>query len=134
VWVCYVIALVPVLLGALLWLRTRRITFAEWMIGSLFGLLVAVGFHVYAIATLALDVKIVSGPVSRLTFYPAYSGGEAEPGWGDHWTVTLDLGGDREDLEIPDEEAARIREQLGGGGGPASEPSTPSATRPASVL
>ena len=69
-WVCYAIALIPVLLGAFLWLRTRRITFGEWMKGSAIGLVVAVGFHVYAVFSQTLDVEIVSGPVAWATHWP----------------------------------------------------------------
>jgi HEAT repeat protein len=112
-WVCYVIALIPLVLGAALWLRTRRITFVEWMVGSLVGLLVAVGFHIYAIASLGMDIRIVSGPVSHATYYPRYSGDETDFSWGDHWAVTIDFGNGRADLEISRKEFEEIREKFG---------------------
>lgn len=112
-WLCYAIAAIPVVLGAFFWLHTRRITFAEWMVGSLLGIAVAVGFHVYAIVTLTLDARIASGPVAFLTHYPKYPDTEWETGWHDHWAVTLDLGDGRADFEITAEEAESIRMRLG---------------------
>ncbi|MEN8151361.1 MAG: hypothetical protein ABFS86_16210, partial [Planctomycetota bacterium] len=114
-WVCYTIALIPVLVGAFLWLRFRRITFGEWMKGAALGLVVAIGFHVFAFLDRGVDVRIISGRASHVTFWPRKPGGEsAEASWADQWTVTLDMGKDgREDLEVTEEVFDEIRERFG---------------------
>lgn len=99
-WIYYGIALVPLGLGAALWLLTRRVTFGEWLVGSLIGFAIAGGFHLYAVGSLVDDVEMWSGRLVHITHHPAWqaepSGEGADRDDGERpesWSATADYGG-----------------------------------------
>ncbi len=103
-WACYAIALIPVVIGAVLWLSSRRITFDEWMRGSLIGFAVAVGFHFYTLTFPALDVEMWSGKVINAVHRPERmtrsKKGSDPKTYDECWYATVDLGDEEERLQI----------------------------------
>lgn len=114
--ICYLIALVPFVAGAILWLTSRRITFSEWIKGAVIGFGVAAIFHVIAIWTQTVDFEMWSGRIVRATHHPEWVGKSSDDShdvYPEKWSVTADYGGLEERYEITHEEFEAFREQFG---------------------
>lgn len=116
-WACYAIALIPVFVGAVLWVSSRRITFGEWMRGSIVGLVVAGGFHIYTLKFPALDAHMRSGKVINAVHRPERQtrqrkGAETKR-YDEAWYVTVAVGDREERFAISEEEFEDFREQFG---------------------
>jgi len=115
-WVCYAIAVIPLVVGAILWLSSRRISFREWFVGSLIGFAVSGGFHYYTILSLTTDLEIWSGKVSYATYHPSWRGAaghEDDDGWRRQcWSVTVSLGKEDQAFYVTEQEFTLIREKF----------------------
>lgn len=117
-WTCYVIALIPVFVGAVLWVSSRRITFGEWFRGSLIGLLVAGGFHFYVLKFPALDAYMQSGPVINAVHRPDRQDRRRKEDdevqkYPEAWYVTVAIRGGNERFAIGQDEFEEIRKKFG---------------------
>lgn len=71
-WLLYIIALIPVVIGLFLFIFNNKINWQEWVSGSLCGFIVAGIFHIFAIAGLTSDIETWSGQVTRVNYYPEW--------------------------------------------------------------
>ena len=72
IWIFYLLALVPVAVGGVLWLRSREITWGEWLGGSAIGFALALIFQFVSIAGMTHDVETWSGLIDRATHWPRW--------------------------------------------------------------
>ena len=63
-WVFYVLSLIPVAIGAILWLKNDEIVWWEWLVGSAVGFVVAALLHLIAFTGMTHDVETWSGQIS----------------------------------------------------------------------
>ena len=68
----YLIALIPVAIGAALFLFTHKVAWVEWVGGSLLAFLVAVMCHGITVYTMTADVETWSGELNRTIHYPEW--------------------------------------------------------------
>lgn len=73
IWLFYLLALVPVAVGGILWMRNREITWAEWLGGSAIGFALAAIFQFVSIWGMTSDIETWSGQISRVTHCPAWT-------------------------------------------------------------
>lgn len=66
----YLIALVPAILGLILFFFNKRINFFEWMWGSIVGFVIAAIMHLCAYTGMVSDIEIWSGQVTQTTKHP----------------------------------------------------------------
>ena len=71
-WVFYVLSLIPVAIGAILWLKNDEIVWWEWLVGSAVGFVVAALFHLIAFKGMTHDVETWSGQISKVVHYPRW--------------------------------------------------------------
>lgn len=115
-WSLYVVLLIPVIAGAFLWIHSRRITYGEWMRGSLLGLVTIVAFHAWTVWSLTVDYETVSGRAIRVTHCPectVRSGDETQE-MPEHWTVTIDFATELQTFVIARDEFDSLRTRFGG--------------------
>lgn len=113
---CYLIACVPLVLGAVLWLNSRRVTFAEWVKGAVIGFLVAGIFHVISIWAVTADVEMWSGRIICATHHPEWTGEGSDDTvetYPEQWSVTASYGSIEERYSITQEEFEEFRQQFG---------------------
>ena len=78
-WLCYLIACLPMIFGAVMWIRRSEITFGEWALAAGAGFLVALICHVSALWGMTADTETWSGHVLDATHHPW---------WRAEWTET----------------------------------------------
>lgn len=66
----YILAIVPFLIGGLLWIFDKEITWQEWVGNSIVCFLVAATFHAIAYQSQVGDIETRSGQVSQVIHYP----------------------------------------------------------------
>lgn len=71
-WLIYFIAFIPVLIGAILWVKNRKIVWWEWGISSIVGFIIALIFHVVTFYAMTNDFEIWSGKVTKVTHEPRW--------------------------------------------------------------
>ena len=115
-WSYYVLALIPVLGGAVLWLGTRRITFSEWMRGVLLGFLIAGGFHACTMLSQTIDWKTVSGFAIAVAHCPecTVESGDDTEFLPERWIVIFEFGDLRQSFEIAAAEFDELARKFGG--------------------
>lgn len=69
-WFFYLFAFVPVVIGAVLWIKDREVTWWEWLAGSGMGFVLAALCHGAAFFSMTSDTETWSGQVTNATFYP----------------------------------------------------------------
>lgn len=69
-WIFYFLALLPLLVGGLLFVFHKEINWAEWIGGAFLALLVAAIAHFFAIKGMTDDVETLSGQVVSVTYHP----------------------------------------------------------------
>jgi hypothetical protein len=79
-WLIYLIAFIPVLIGAILWVKSRRIVWWEWGLSSLIGFIIALSFHAIVISSMTADVETWSGKIIKV---------EHEPRWIEEYQVAI---------------------------------------------
>ena len=78
-WLCYLIACLPMIFGAVMWIRKSEITFGEWALAAVAGFLVALICHVSALYGMTADTETWSGHVLDAMHHPW---------WRAEWTET----------------------------------------------
>lgn len=68
----YLIALVPVFIGFLLFLFTKRVAWVEWILGSVLSFIIAGIIHVSAVHHMIKDTETWSGELVEGTFHPQW--------------------------------------------------------------
>jgi len=68
----YIIALVPVMVGAYFWLKRRELAFIEWIACVCLAFLLATAFHFGTKAAIEADYQIVSGRIEKAIYYPEW--------------------------------------------------------------
>lgn len=63
-WKCYLIALIPCLIGAYLSIKSKKVHWIEWLGGSACAFIVAGIFHVCSVKGMTHDIETLSGRVS----------------------------------------------------------------------
>ncbi len=116
-WICYAVALIPLFVGAVLWISSRRITFSEWMRGLIIGLVVVTGFHLYLFYFPGFDFHMRTGRVINAVHRPErqtrHRRGTKPRRYEEAWFVTLAIGNDKERVGITQEQFREFRRQLG---------------------
>jgi hypothetical protein len=69
----YVVAVLSLIVGAIMWWRSDKIAWWEWLIGSATGFIMAVAFHLVAFAQMTSDVETHSGCVTQVRYRPAWN-------------------------------------------------------------
>jgi hypothetical protein len=73
----YILALLPCLAGLILWLKSDKICWQEWIGGSIFAFILAGVFHIAAAKGMTDDIELLSGQVVQV---------EEHPEWVEQWT------------------------------------------------
>ena len=81
-WLLYLLALLPAIIGAVLWVMHKRIVWWEWAIGVALGFLTAVIIHGFTLKAMTADTETWSGMVNRAVHMPQWVAGE----WETHYT------------------------------------------------
>lgn len=71
-YIFYIIALIPVLIGSYFWIRTKELTFGEWMLCTCMAFSAAFCFHSITEGSIKSDYQIVSGKITKLIHYPEW--------------------------------------------------------------
>lgn len=66
----YLIALIPAILGLILYFFNNKINFFEWLWGTVIGFVIAAIMHLCAYTGMTSDMEIWSGQVSSVVRYP----------------------------------------------------------------
>lgn len=129
-WICYVIALAPLVVGACLWITSVKVVWWEWLMGTAVAFAVSGIFHGVAISNLTADTETWSGQVTEVVHYPYWearwttietytdSKGKSHTRtvhhhevYPEHWTAPDTL---NQEHEISKESYLKFRAQLGG--------------------
>lgn len=68
----YVFALIPVIVGFVLWLLHDKINIVEWIAGTVLSFLVAGIIHICAIVGMTGDQEVWSGRITKAVHYPRW--------------------------------------------------------------
>lgn len=68
----YLIALIPILAGGVLWVLQRKIVWYEWLLCGAVALLTAFSFNCLAVMSMTADSETWSGQIKVTTFYPEW--------------------------------------------------------------
>jgi hypothetical protein len=138
----YLIALVPIMVGGLLWVKYNEINIWEWVSGSVVALMVALMFNLFAIHGMTDDIETWSGQAVRVIYYPewvekwieshyeTYACGTDSKGnteycsrtyytteydtHSQHWTVVVDFGSLVDEWYINVDTFNQIKKEFGG--------------------
>lgn len=136
-WLFYLIACVPVGIGAFLWLKNEEVVWQEWLAGSIIAFITAGITHYSVIRGMIDDVETLSGQVTQVEFHPewverwiqvhveTYSCGDDDICTRTyttveydrhrlHWEARVDFGSEQVNWEIPQDLYKHIRRELGG--------------------
>ncbi|GAF68298.1 unnamed protein product, partial [marine sediment metagenome] len=69
-WFFYLLPLLSVAIGAVLWVKNKEVTWWEWLAGSAIGFVLALIFHVTIFSSMTSDIETWSGKVTQATFHP----------------------------------------------------------------
>jgi hypothetical protein len=69
-WILYTLALAPLFIGAILFVKYKQVVWWEWLLGSGISFLVAGVFHFVALKTELHDTETWSGQIERAVHYP----------------------------------------------------------------
>src|SRR5438445_641108 len=74
-YIFYILALLPIIIGAILWYKSKEICWQEWAIASGIALFIALIFNLFAILSIHLktsDTETWSGYVTEVQYHPAW--------------------------------------------------------------
>lgn len=71
-WFFYLVALIPVIIGAVIWVKDNQVTWWEWLAGSGIGFLLAIIFHLMSFYSMTGDIETWSGRLTIATFHPQW--------------------------------------------------------------
>lgn len=69
-WLCYLIALFPALIGGALWVKYKSIVWWEWGLSALAGFVLSGLFHVMVVVGMTSDTETWSGQIISATYHP----------------------------------------------------------------
>lgn len=75
-WIFYLIACLPILVGAIIFYFNKRVCWSEYLIGCGAALLLAVIFNVIAVMSIrnqTIDIQTISGEIDRVEYRPAWT-------------------------------------------------------------
>lgn len=72
IWIFYLLALVPVIIGGIIWYRSREVNWMEWLGGSAVGFALALIFQFVSVAGMTHDVETWSGRIESATHWPRW--------------------------------------------------------------
>ena len=78
-WFAYLLACIPTIIGAVLWVTDRKVVWQEWAIATAIAFLTAGIFHATAILGMTADTETWSGKIYDATF---------DPEWVEEYTET----------------------------------------------
>ena len=71
-WICYLIAIVPLVAGLVLWLASKKITVGEWALSFGVGVVMTLIVHAISVAGMTSDVETWSGQINQARFSPQW--------------------------------------------------------------
>lgn len=69
-WLMYIIACIPVIIGAILWYISDKIVWWEWIVGTVLAFITVFIFHICLVNGMTSDVEIWSGCVKAVEHTP----------------------------------------------------------------
>lgn len=69
-WFFYLFAFIPIVVGAVLWVKDKEVTWWEWLAGSGIAFVMAIIFHAMSFYAMTSDIETWSGQVTTATFHP----------------------------------------------------------------
>lgn len=72
IWIFYLLAMVPVIIGGVLWYRSYEVNWKEWLGGSAVGFLLALIFQFVSVMGMTHDVETWSGWITHATHWPRW--------------------------------------------------------------
>ena len=79
-WFFYLVSLLPVAIGAVIWVKHKEVTWWEWLVGSAIGFVLALIFHGIISSSMTSDIETWSGQVTNATHHPW---------WRERYTVVV---------------------------------------------
>jgi len=135
-WMYYLVACIPPVIGAVLWVKTREVVWWEWLGSAALGFIVAGIIHALVMFGMTSDVETWSGKISYAVHYPRWveeytkthtrtvgSGKNARTETyttiehrthPEHWVAFLGFGSAEEEREISREFFSEIVKSFGG--------------------
>jgi hypothetical protein len=71
-WLCYLIAFIPVVVGGIFWMTRREIVLWEWLLGASAGFITSAIFHICIITSMTGDNETWSGRATEVVFLPEW--------------------------------------------------------------
>jgi hypothetical protein len=71
-WLLYLFAIIPIIIGFVLWLKYDKVNLIEWISGSVAAFVLAGIIHACAIAGMTGDQEVWSGRITHATYYPEW--------------------------------------------------------------
>jgi hypothetical protein len=72
IYIFYILAAIPVGIGAIMWCRSREVCWQEWVGGSAAGFILAIAFHLLSISGMTGDTETWSGQIVSVTHHPRW--------------------------------------------------------------
>ena len=69
---CYLITLIPLIIGGILWMITDKFTWYEWVISFVIQLILSLVFQYVVISNMTKDVEMWSGQVTSAQHFPKW--------------------------------------------------------------
>ena len=71
-WLFYIFALIPAFIGLILFLFNKKITWKEWIGGTIGGFIIAALMNLFAVLGMTSDIETWSDKVNKAVFYPTW--------------------------------------------------------------
>ena len=139
-WTFYIIALIPAIIGTILFMCNKNINWIEWLSGTAIAFLISGCMHLYAIHSMTADIQTLSGEITHVCHFPkwveeyeerheeTYTTGSGKNEtthtrvWyttehdthSEHWTAFLSFGKISEEKDISVETFKVIKANFGG--------------------
>lgn len=68
----YLMALLPIVVGFIFWRHNKEIHVIEWLIGTAIAIIMVIAFHFIALAGMTSDVETWSGKLVKTVYYPKW--------------------------------------------------------------
>lgn len=72
-WLLYILALIPSLIGGILLIKNKNISIIEWLVGTAIGLISAAFCHFLFVFILTSDYETWSGEIVKIEHHPAWT-------------------------------------------------------------
>jgi len=132
-WFFWVFALLPLAIGAVVWIKNKEVTWWEWAIASAIGFAMALIFQLVATFGMTTDIETWSGHAIKATHFPRWveeytttetytdSDGETHTRivtkhrtHPEHWTCVGNYGSEMDEWEISEAQFRQIARWFGG--------------------